>query len=38
MRIVPADPTIDPKIRVGPPDRGGVPSIRALKPSICAPE
>jgi hypothetical protein len=39
MRILPADPTIDPKIRVGPRDRVVFDhKLRKLSPPICKPE
>jgi hypothetical protein len=33
--IVPTDPSIDPKIRVGPPDRGVEHKLRTVMPPIC---
>jgi hypothetical protein len=39
MRILPADPTIDPKIRVAPPARAVLDhKLRKLSPPICKPE
>lgn len=36
--IVPADPKVDPKMRVGPPDDGMDYKLRIVKPPICKPE
>lgn len=36
--IVPADPTIDPKMRVKPPSQGVEHKLRIVKPPICKPE
>jgi hypothetical protein len=37
MRMIPADPTIDPKIRVRPP-AGVEHSLRTVTPSVCHPD
>ena len=37
-RLIPADPAIDPKIRVGPPDTGTAHSMRSLTPPVCQPD
>jgi hypothetical protein len=36
--IIPADPSIDPKIRVGPPDDGVDYKIRIVPPPVCRPQ
>jgi hypothetical protein len=38
MVIVPADPTVDPRIRAQLPDTGVDYRIRTVRPSICKPE
>jgi hypothetical protein len=35
MTLVPADPKVDPKMRVGPPDRGVAFTMRAIPPTVC---
>jgi hypothetical protein len=35
MTMIPADPKIDPKMKVAPPDRGVVFTMRTVQPSIC---
>jgi hypothetical protein len=37
MRVVPADPTVDPKIRVAPPSDGVEHTIKIVKPPVCKP-
>ena len=37
MTLIPADPTIDPKIRVAPEDRGVAFTMRTVEPTVCKP-
>ena len=37
MTLVPADPKVDPKMRVAVPERGVVFTLRTIQPTICKP-
>jgi hypothetical protein len=37
MTVIPADPSIDPKFTIAPPDRQTKYTIRAIEPPICKP-
>jgi hypothetical protein len=36
MTVIPADPAIDPKIRVAPPDNGVKFAMKVVEPTVCA--
>jgi hypothetical protein len=38
MTVIPADPAVDPKMRVAPSDRGTAFTMRVVPPTICAPK